>query len=254
MTATFDLSNRVALVTGASSGLGAGFAKKLAQSGARVVLAARRSDKLQSLAKEIGDQALAISMDVSNEASVINGYDQAEAHFGLINTVIANAGIDGNGRAVDIDIETFNQTLQINLTGSFITAREGARRMIKAHKGSDWDAGRVLLISSITSHLSSPGLGAYPASKAGVSQLATMLAREWANRGINVNAIAPGYIQTDINADWFETEAGKKQISSFPRRRLMPQEGLDEMMLYLCSDASRYITGAQLTMDDGQTL
>jgi NAD(P)-dependent dehydrogenase (short-subunit alcohol dehydrogenase family) len=250
MKASFDLSGRVALVTGASSGLGAGFCRLLAASGAKVVLGARRTELIASIAADIGDVAMAVPVDVTDEASVIAAYDAAEARFGTVDTVIANAGVDGNGKSVDMPVELFRQTVDINLTGAFLTAREGAKRMMAAKVPN----GRVLLISSITAQQSSGGMAPYAASKAGISQLTKTLAREWANRGINVNAIAPGYILTEINADWFETPGGEAQKQGFTRRRLMPQEGLDAAMLYFCSDASAYVTGAELTMDDGQLL
>jgi NAD(P)-dependent dehydrogenase (short-subunit alcohol dehydrogenase family) len=250
MASTFDLAGRVALVTGASSGLGAGFCRLLAASGAKIVLGARRVQLIDKIADEIGDAALAVPMDVTDEVSVISAYDKAEARFGRVDTVIANAGVEGSGKAVDMPLEVFRQTLDVNLTGAFLTAREGARRMIAAKITN----GRVLLISSITAQQSSGGLAPYAASKAGISQLTRTLAREWANRGINVNAIAPGYIRTEINADWFDTPGGEAQKQGFARRRLMPQEGLAAAMLYFCSDASAYVTGSELTLDDGQTL
>jgi NAD(P)-dependent dehydrogenase (short-subunit alcohol dehydrogenase family) len=250
MKASFDLSGRVALVTGASSGLGAGFCRLLAASGAKVVLGARRTELIEGIAADIGDAAMAVAVDVTDEVSVIAAYDAAEARFGTVDTVIANAGVDGNGKSVDMPVELFRQTVDINLTGAFLTAREGAKRMMAAKVPN----GRVLLISSITAQQSSGGMAPYAASKAGISQLTKTLAREWANRGINVNAIAPGYILTEINADWFETPGGEVQKQGFTRRRLMPQEGLDAAMLYFCSDASAYVTGAELTMDDGQLL
>jgi NAD(P)-dependent dehydrogenase (short-subunit alcohol dehydrogenase family) len=250
MKASFDLSGRVALVTGASSGLGAGFCRLLAASGAKVVLGARRTELIEGIAADIGDAAMAVAVDVTDEVSVIAAYDAAEARFGTVDTVIANAGVDGNGKSVDMPVELFRQTVDINLTGAFLTAREGAKRMMAAKVPN----GRVLLISSITAQQSSGGMAPYAASKAGISQLTKTLAREWANRGINVNAIAPGYILTEINADWFETPGGEAQKQGFTRRRLMPQEGLDAAMLYFCSDASAYVTGAELTMDDGQLL
>jgi NAD(P)-dependent dehydrogenase (short-subunit alcohol dehydrogenase family) len=250
MKASFDLSGRVALVTGASSGLGAGFCRLLAASGAKVVLGARRTELIEGIAADIGDAAMAVAVDVTDEVSVIAAYDAAEARFGTVDTVIANAGVDGNGKSVDMPVELFRQTVDINLTGAFLTAREGAKRMMAAKVPN----GRILLISSITAQQSSGGMAPYAASKAGISQLTKTLAREWANRGINVNAIAPGYILTEINADWFETPGGEAQKQGFTRRRLMPQEGLDAAMLYFCSDASAYVTGAELTMDDGQLL
>jgi len=247
---SFDLAGRVALVTGASSGLGTGFARQLAAAGAKVVLAARRVGRLQALAKEIGTAALPIVMDVADESSVIAAYDAAEAHFGLVDTIIANAGTSSDAMAIDVSAEAFSQTLDINLRGTFLTVREGARRLLAARH----DRGRIVMISSITARQPSPGLAAYSASKAGVVQLGRTLAREWMRKGINVNMLSPGYIQTELNEEWFATEPGQKQISRFPRKRLMPQESLDGLLLYLCSDASEYVTGAEFIMDDGQTL
>lgn len=247
---SFDLSGRTALVTGASSGLGARFGELLVQSGARVALAARRKDRLEALAASLGPNAAAIEMDVAREADVIAGYDAAEAAFGTVDTVIANAGIDGQGTATDIPEADIDQTLAVNLKGAILTAREGARRMIAAGR----DNGRIVLVASITAFEPSPGLVTYSASKAGVVQAARTMAREWARKGININTISPGYIRTAINQDWFETDAGKRHMASFPRKRLMGQQGLDAMILFLCSDAAEFVTGADFVLDDGQTL
>ena len=247
---SFDLSGRNALVTGASSGLGARFGRLLAQSGANVALAARRKDRLEDLASSLGDQATAVAMDVATEASIIAGFDAAEAAFGTVDTVIANAGIDGAGMATTIPEDEIDRVLSINLKGAILTAREGAKRMIAAGTPQ----GRIVLTASITAFEPSPGLVAYAASKAGVVQAARSLAREWARPKICVNTISPGYIRTEINEDWFETEAGKKQISRFPNRRLMGEDGLDAMVLFLCSDASEFVTGSDFVLDDGQTL
>lgn len=247
---TFDLSGRVALVTGASSGLGAGFARRLSACGTKVVLAARRKERLEALAAEIGPNAIAVSMDVSDEESVVAAFDAGEAAFGTIDTVIANAGASQDAMAVDMSVDAFDTAMNVNLRGTFLTAREGARRMMATRQ----ERGRIVLISSITAREPSPGLSAYAASKAGVVQMGRTLAREWMRKGININMISPGYIRTELNEDWFSTEAGAKQISRFPRKRLMAQQGLDEMLLYLCSDASEYVTGAEFIMDDGQTL
>jgi NAD(P)-dependent dehydrogenase (short-subunit alcohol dehydrogenase family) len=247
---SFDLSGRTALVTGASSGLGARFGELLVQSGARVALAARRKDRLEALAASLGPNAAAIEMDVAREADVIAGYEAAEAAFGTVDTVIANAGIDGQGTATDIPEADIDQTLAVNLKGAILTAREGARRMIAAGR----DNGRIVLVASITAFEPSPGLVTYSASKAGVVQAARTMAREWARKGININTISPGYIRTAINQDWFETDAGKRHMASFPRKRLMGQQGLDAMILFLCSDAAEFVTGADFVLDDGQTL
>ncbi|MBY0342948.1 MAG: SDR family oxidoreductase [Sphingomonadales bacterium] len=251
MSFSFDLTGRTALVTGASSGLGTRFGRILAASGANVALGARRADRLAALASEIGPQAAAVTMDVARGADIIAGFDAAEAAFGgPVDTVIANAGVDGAGMATTISEEEIEQTLAINLKGAILTAREGARRMM-AHGVT---RGRIVLIASITAFEPSPGLVAYAASKAGVVQAGRTLAREWARAGINVNTVSPGYIRTAINDAWFDTDPGKKQIARFPKRRLMGEEGLDAMILFLCSDASEFVTGADFVLDDGQTL
>lgn len=247
---SFELTGRSALITGASSGLGTRFARIMAVSGAKVALGARRIDQLEALADRIGANACAVPMDVAREADIIAGFDAAEAAFGPIDTVIANAGIDGAGLATTISEAAIEQTLAINLKGAILTAREGARRMI-AHGVT---RGRIVLIASITASEPSPGLVAYAASKAGVVQAGRTLAREWARSGICVNTISPGYIRTAINDAWFDTGAGQKQIARFPRHRLMSPEGLDAMVLFLCSDAAEFVTGSNFVLDDGQTL
>lgn len=250
MTLSVDLSGRTALITGASSGLGSRFGRILAANGANVALGARRKDRLEALADEIGSQAAAIEMDVAREADIVAGFDAAEAAFGTVDTVIANAGIDGAGMVNDISEEEIERTLAINLKGAILTAREGAKRMI----AGGVQKGRIVMIASITAFEPSPGLVAYSASKAGVVQAARSMAREWARRGICVNTISPGYIRTAINDAWFDTEPGKKQIARFPKRRLMAEEGLDGPLLFLCSDAAEFVTGADFVLDDGQTL
>ncbi|MFN3989647.1 MAG: SDR family NAD(P)-dependent oxidoreductase [Erythrobacter sp.] len=251
MSISVDLTGRSALITGASSGLGARFGRILAANGARVALGARRADRLSALAGEIGPAATAVQMDVAREPDIIAGFDAAEAAFGTtIDTVIANAGVDGAGMITAMSEAEIAHTLQVNLTGAILTAREGAKRMMAAGV----TRGRIVLIASITAFEPSPGLVAYSASKAGVVQAARSMAREWARAGICVNTISPGYIRTAINADWFETEAGKKQIARFPRKRLMGEEGLDGVLLFLCSDAAEFVTGSDFVLDDGQTL
>jgi NAD(P)-dependent dehydrogenase (short-subunit alcohol dehydrogenase family) len=248
---SFELTGRTALITGASSGLGTRFGRILAASGANVALGARRVDRLEELADRIGAKACPVQMDVAREADIIAGFDAAEAAFGSpVDTVIANAGVDGAGMATTISEEEIEHTLAINLKGAILTAREGAKRMM-AHGVTK---GRIVLIASITAFEPSPGLVAYAASKAGVVQAGRTLGREWARAGINVNTVSPGYIRTAINDAWFDTEPGKKQIARFPKRRLMDEQGLDAMILFLCSDASEFVTGTDFVLDDGQTL
>lgn len=250
MVSKLELSGRTVLITGASSGFGERWGRLLAGTGARVALAARRKEKLDALAKDIGDAAVPVEMDVASEASIIAGFDEAQDKLGTIDTLIVNAGVDGNGMAHLVTEDEIAHTLAINLKGAILTAREGGRRMMDAGVTN----GRIIMVASITAFQASPGLVAYAASKAGVVQATRSLGREWAKRGISINAISPGYVRTAMNEDWFETEAGKKQINRFPRKRLMEVEGMDDIILFLASDAAEYVTGTNIVLDDGQTL
>lgn len=250
----FSLAGQVALVTGASSGLGARFAQLLAGAGAQVVLAARRTDRLAGQVAAIeaaGGRAVAVAMDVEHEASVIAGYDAAAAAFGAAPAiVVANAGMNARGLATDIAMADFDQVMGVNLRGVFLTAREGAKRMIAGGTG----AGRVILIASMGGVRPLPGLTAYSVSKAGVIMMGKALAREWARQGINVNTLCPGYVETEINADWLSEPGGQKMIAGFPRRRVMDATSLDGAMLWLASPAAAFTTGAVIQVDDGQAL
>ncbi len=245
------LSGRTILITGASSGLGRHFALACAGAGAKVAVCARRLDRLSALADEIGGAAVA--MDVEDEASVIAGFDAAETALGPIDGCIANAGINSRGMALDLPIEAFDRVMRVNLRGAFLTAREAGRRMIANGAGAG-GRGRIVLVSSLGAHKVLPGIAAYCASKAGVLMLGKALAREWANKGINVNAICPGYIETELNGTFLESEPGRRLIDGFPRRRVMREGDLDGTVLHLLSDASRAITGASFDLDDGQGL
>ncbi|MDP4926311.1 MAG: SDR family NAD(P)-dependent oxidoreductase [Sphingorhabdus sp.] len=251
-----QLKGRTCLITGASSGLGAHFSRTLSAAGARVVLAARRLDRVQDLAKEIratGNEAFPVAMDVSDEKSVTAAFDAAETAFGPVDTIIANAGVSAPGRSTEISIESMRSVLDTNVLGVLLTAREGARRMIAAGSRDD-RRGRILLIGSITAEMTGQGETIYSASKAAVAHMGRNLAKEWARLGVNVNVIQPGYIQTELSGDWFKSEAGLAQISGFNRRRLQPVSSLDAPLLYLCSDESAYTTGGLFTIDDGQLL
>lgn len=252
----FSLNGRTALITGASSGLGAHFARLFASAGARVVIGARRVERVAALADALaaaGHQALAVPLDVTDEASIVAAYDAAEAAFGTVDTIVANAGASAAGRATDVPVPELSAMVAANFTGAYLTAREGAKRLIAA--GSrDSGQGRVILIGSITAGLTGQGDSAYAATKAGIAHLGRNLAREWVSSGINVNTIQPGYIPTEIAGDWFETAGGKAQIAAFHRRRMQDIASLDAMMLYFASDASAMTTGATITVDDGQSL
>jgi NAD(P)-dependent dehydrogenase (short-subunit alcohol dehydrogenase family) len=253
---SFDLTGRIALVTGASSGLGRRFAMILAKSGAKVVIGARRAALLDELASEIatmGGEALAVTVDVTDEASIIAAYDAAVERFGPVDTVIANAGLNVAGSALGLPADSFDQMVAVNLRGVFLTVREGARRMVAAGSPDD-GRGRIVIISSITAHHPSAGIAPYSATKAAVAQMGRSLAKDWAAKGINVNVVCPGYIATDINDAIWETPAGRTLLDGFARGRVMDESALDAMTLYLASNASAQTTGSVFTIDDGQTL
>jgi NAD(P)-dependent dehydrogenase (short-subunit alcohol dehydrogenase family) len=253
---THNLTGRAALVTGASSGIGRRLSLTLAQAGAKVAVCARRADRLTSLVAEIeaaGGQALAVEMDVENEASIIAGFDAAQARFGLIETVYANAGMNIEGLAFDLPMDAWDQIMGVNCRGVFVTAREAARRM-KAAGTRETGRGRIVLMSSMGAHTVLPGLTAYCASKAAVVMMGRSLAREWARQGISVNVVCPGFLETELNSDWFARDGGKAQVQTWPRKRLMREDDLDPILLYLGSDEAGAVTGASFNIDDGQSL
>lgn len=253
---TLSLNGRVAAITGASSGLGRRFALKLSAAGAPVALMARRTDRLESLVAEIkanGGHAMAIPLDVVDTAAIGPALDAAQAELGPLSIMINNAGIGGDGMALDMTPDYFDQTFAVNVRGVYFGAREAARCMIANGKAESGQA-RIINIASIAAFTQLPGLTAYCASKAAVVSITKGLAREWARHLIAVNAICPGYIETEINADWFASEGGKKQIRNFPRRRLVGEDALDAALMMLAGDAGRQITGSAFTIDDGQIL
>ena len=256
MTSPFPLTGRTALITGASSGIGERLARVFADAGAKVILGARRTELTGEIASELcsqGAQALAVPLDVTDERSIAAAFDAGEQAFGIIDTVVANAGTASGGRSTEVDTSIVRQVLDTNLLGVYLTAREGARRLIDADsRGSE--RGRIVLIGSITADMTGQGDAAYAASKAAVAHLGRQFAREWIRQGINVNTIQPGYIKTELSGGWFEEEGGKAQIASWHRRRLIGVEALDDIALYLSSDSSRFVTGGTFTIDDGQSL
>jgi NAD(P)-dependent dehydrogenase (short-subunit alcohol dehydrogenase family) len=246
------LSGSTAVVTGASGGLGAHFARILAREGAAVAVTARRVAMVEALAAEIreaGGRALALPLDVVDADAVGPALDRVIAELGGLDILINNAGVGGEGLALDVPIEEFDRAFAVNVRGTFVCAREAAKRMIAS--GTE---GRIVNIASIASHTVLPGLSAYCGSKAAVAMLTKSLAREWARKGIAVNALAPGYIETDINATWWPTEGGQRQLKLFPRRRLMDADDLDDAFLLLAGPSAKRITGSLITVDDGQSL
>lgn len=250
------LARRVCLITGASAGLGAHFARIVAAEGARVVLAARRSDRIEALAGELrkkGAECMAVAMDVTDERSINAGLDRAEKELGTVDTAIANAGVSRPGRSTSVPLATIQQVYDTNLLGVHLTARCVAARLLA--RGTDSGLhGRIVVIGSMLAEVQGHGDAAYSAGKAAVAQLGRFFAREWVSKGINVNVIQPGYILTEMASDWFASDKGRAQIAGMHRRRLQPIESLDATVLHLCSDASEAMTGAVLTIDDGQSL
>ena len=250
------LEGRIAVVTGATSGLGRRFAHVLSDAGAAVALMGRRTDRLDNECAAIiakGGRAIAIALDVANASAIGPALDQAEAALGPLSILVNNAGVGGEGMALDISVEDFDQTFAVNVRGVFFAAREAAKRMIENGEAAAGHA-RIVNIASIAATTVLPGLSTYCASKASVAMMTKALAREWARQAIAVNAICPGYIETEINAHWFKAEGGAKQIKGFPRRRLMNEDVLDEALLMLTGRAAGAITGSLFTIDDGQGL
>ncbi|WP_313024454.1 SDR family NAD(P)-dependent oxidoreductase [Pseudomonas lopnurensis] len=249
MSSPFNLEKRIALVTGASSGLGRHFAATLAQAGARVAVCARRLDKTQELVeqlREAGYEALAVAMDVSSAASVREAFSQIEQDLGTIDLIVNNAGVAATQSVLEHDEATWNQVLDTNLKGAFLVAQEGARRLVQNGKG-----GSIVNIASILGERVAGGASSYAASKAGLIQLTKAMALELARHGIRVNALAPGYVSTDLNRDFLASDAGQRLMARIPQRRFASPEELDGPLLLLASDAGSYITGAVLAVDGG---
>jgi len=248
----FNLKGRVALVTGASSGLGVQFARVLADNGAAVALVARRVERLKALKDEIenkGGQAVAIAADVTDRAAMTRAYDAAEKAFGTVTILVNNAGIAHGGRAVDMAAEEWRKVLGTNLDAVFFWAQEAARRMLAAKK-----QGAIVNIASVLGLAVAKGAVAYAAAKAGVVQVTKALAVELAFKGVRVNAIAPGWFVTEMNDDYLMSEAGAAIKREIPMGRFGQEGELNGALLLLASDAGSYITGATIVVDGGQVI
>ncbi len=248
----FSLAGKVALVTGASSGLGQHFAGVLARAGATVVIAARRTDRLEALARDIaaaGGKAVPLALDVRDPASVKACFDAAEAAVGPVGVLVNNAGVTDPAYITRMSEAQWRGVLDVNLDGVFRVGQEAARRMVAAGKG-----GSIINISSIVGLGAIKTLGAYAASKAAVIALTRTMALELARDKIRVNSLAPGYIATELNDSYWETDAGKRMIAHIPFRRLGRLEELDGPLLLLASEAGSFMTGSVLTVDGGHLL
>ncbi len=249
MNGPFALAGKVALVTGASSGLGEHFAHVLARAGAAVVLAARRMDPLARLAAAIegkGAKALAVAMDVTDRQSIAEAFTAAETVFGPATVVVNNAGLAVAKPALDQAEADWDAVIDTNLKGAWLVAQEAARRLIAAKQG-----GSIVNVASILSERVAGGVAPYAVSKAGVVQMTKALALEWARHGIRVNALAPGYVETDLNRDFLASDAGQALMKRIPQRRFGRLDDLDGPLLLLASDAARYMTGAVVAVDGG---
>lgn len=245
----FSMSGERVLITGASSGLGMHFARLVAAAGADVVVAARRVGALQALREELagaGCTAHAISMDVCDQASVEAGVGRAAEVLGGISVLINNAGVTETVPFVEQSRASWDRIVDTNLTGAWAVARQVSEHMLRAGAG-----GNIVNVASILSFRVTGQLAAYAASKGAVLQLTRAMALELARHGVRVNAIAPGYIETPLNAEFFATAAGQKVIARIPQRRLGQVSDLDGAMLLLASRASAYMTGSVVTVDGG---
>ena len=248
----FDLTGRNAIVTGASSGLGRHFAVTLAAAGARVALAARRSERLADLAEEIrafDRRAIPITLDVTDAQSVRDCVAAAETELGPISILVNNAGLAVSKPALHHEEADWDRVIATNLRGAWLMAQETARHMADLGHG-----GSIVNIVSILGMTGVAHVPAYAASKGGLINLTRALAVEWARHDIRVNALAPGYVETDLNREFLESEAGEALRRRVPQRRFGTVEDLDGALLLLASDAARYMTGSIITVDGGHSV
>jgi NAD(P)-dependent dehydrogenase (short-subunit alcohol dehydrogenase family) len=244
-----DLSGKCALVTGASSGLGRHFAEVLAAAGAKVAVAARSVERVASVAEAIGARggtAVPVELDVTRRTSVTRAVAEAAAALGRLDILVNNAGVTATASFLDLDEEAWDNVVDTNLKGAFAVAQETARRMKEQGTG-----GAIVNIASILGLRVAGHVAPYVASKAGLVQLTKAMALELARHGIRVNALCPGYMETDLNREFFASDAGQALIRRIPQRRLGRPQELDGPLLLLCSDAAAYMTGSTLVVDGG---
>ncbi len=257
MSYEIDLSGRVAFVTGASSGLGEQFARTLAAAGAGVVLAARRVERLKTLRAEIeslGGDAHVVALDVTDPDSIKAAVAHAETEMGAIDILVNNSGVSSTQKLTDVKPEDFDFVMGTNTRGAFFMAQEVARRMIARSKGEapgTFTGGRIVNVASMAGLRVLSQIGVYCMSKAAVIHMTKAMALEWGRFGINVNAICPGYIDTEINHHHWQTEAGQKLVQMLPRKRVGKPQDLDAVLMMLCANQSHFVNGAVIAADDG---
>ena len=257
MSYSIDLSGRVALITGASSGLGLQFAKTLAVAGAAVVLAGRRVERLKTLRAEIeaaGGDAHVVTLDVTDHASIKAAVAHAETEMGTLDILINNSGVSTTQRLTDITPADYDFMFDTNTKGAFFVAQEVGKRMLARAKGSapgTFTGGRIVNIASMAGVRVLSQIGVYCMSKAAVVHMTRAMALEWGKFGINVNALCPGYIDTEINHQHWKTDAGKRLIDMLPRKRIGQPQDLDSVLMMLVANESHFINGAVIQADDG---
>lgn len=257
MSYSINLEGRVALVTGASSGLGAQFAKTLAGAGACVVLAGRRIERLKDLRAEIeggGGDAHVVQLDVTDVASIRAAVAHAETEVGTLDILINNSGVSTTQRLTDVSENDYDYVMDTNTRGAFFVAQEVGKRMLARARGAapgTFIGGRIVNVASMAGLRVLGQIGVYAMSKAAVIHMTRAMALEWGKYGINVNAICPGYIDTEINHHHWDTEQGRKLIELLPRKRVGQPRDLDTALLMLCANESHFINGAVIQADDG---
>ena len=260
MSYNIDLSGRVALVTGASSGLGEQFAKTLAKAGAAVVLAGRRVERLKTLHAEIeaeGGDAHVVRLDVTDHDSIKSAVAHAETEMGTIDILVNNSGVSTTQKLVDVSEDDYDFVFDTNTKGAFFVAQEVGKRMMARAKGAapgTFTGGRIVNIASMAGLRALSQIGVYSMSKAAVIHMTRAMALEWGRFGINVNALCPGYIDTEINHQHWKTEAGKRLVDMLPRKRVGHPKDLDAVLMMLCANESHFINGAVIQADDGFAL
>jgi len=251
---SINLEGKVAMVTGASSGLGQRFAQVLSEAGAKVVLASRRIERLKELRAQIeaaGGAAHVVSLDVTDHQSIRAAVAHAETEAGTIDILVNNSGVSTMQKLVDVTPEDFGFVFDTNTRGAFFVAQEVAKRMMMRGNGHGKPPYRIINIASVAGLRVFPQIGLYSMSKASVVHMTRAMASEWGRHGINVNAICPGYIDTEINHDLWETEQGRKLQSMLPRRRVGKPQDLDGLLLLLAADESQFVNGSIISADDG---